>query len=66
MSCAATRSVNVAHDSGFGDSEIGRDSGDCLLGVILGRVQKIVSHQAANYVSERIVRHHVSLQEISQ
>ena len=43
MSCAATRNVKVAHDNKFGDSESGRDSGDCELGVIRGGVQKIVS-----------------------
>ena len=29
MSCAATRNVMVAHDSGFGDNKCGRDSGGC-------------------------------------
>ena len=66
MSCAATRSVKVAHDNNFGDNKCGQDSGDCQLGVIRGGVQKIGSHQAAKYVSERTVRHHVSLQESSQ
>ena len=61
MSCAATRNVKVAHNNKFGDNKCGRDSGDCKIGVIRGGVQNIVSHQAAEYVSERTVRHHVSL-----
>ena len=61
MSCAATRKVKVVHNNKFGENKCGRDSGDCKIGVIRGGVQNLVSHQTAEYVSERTVRYHTCL-----